>query len=479
MSYTPRPSSSSSPTTNPPTRIPSPAAPAPPPVYSAPLRPFHYPHRLGRPRIYDATVLVHENEDHRLLSPDARPPAIRVRRVLLMVGVGVGWLLSGGEFSGRPFAFHLGLAAVLGGSWLLERHIGVNWDSTTLLHLWTKRPFFYLPDLPNPSRGYLVVVSVRFPVHSGGLSLCWIGGVATRLGVWPTRAFFALGDDSFVSTVSQRHLTVPLCSYNDVSAFLRDVIDLSTRSSSPIRVLVPPPPSSAPTPHVWLRTDFACRSSMQTVPRHRMDLSWTREDVGRGAGNGCVLSAQSQCLSRSASGSAGRHSGFRFAGLITASSSSARLSTYAQCYINHYSVYNSLPALFTPIHTTINTTIHPLQTTMICSTRAVVPPNGFLPYGGRSVAIAAASTPPVSALRRLSAVDLIVEIVPVLRTTKAEPLRRQRASPNEGIGGSTFVPSTSPPRYQLRLRVFLRLGGAGEVVASGRSTHVPSTSPPG
>ncbi|KAJ7059833.1 hypothetical protein C8F01DRAFT_1253938 [Mycena amicta] len=82
---------------------------------------------------------------------------------------------------------------------------------------------------------------------------------------------------------------------------------------------------------------------------------------------------------------------------------------------------------------------------MIYSTRAVVPPNGFLPYGGRSVAVAPASSPPVTARRRLSVVDLIVEILPVLRTTKAEPLRRHRAyqgTPN--TDDSPSYPSPSP-----------------------------------
>ncbi|KAJ7060059.1 hypothetical protein C8F01DRAFT_1143837 [Mycena amicta] len=86
-------------------------------------------------------------------------------------------------------------------------------------------------------------------------------------------------------------------------------------------------------------------------------------------------------------------------------------------------------ALFTPIHIhiTTNTTIHPLQTTtMLCSTRAIVPPNGFLPFGGRSVA-------------------LIANIVPVLRTTKAEPLRRQRAQQ-----GSPSMDACSPHVAQMK-----------------------------
>ncbi|KAJ7059638.1 hypothetical protein C8F01DRAFT_1295634 [Mycena amicta] len=85
----------------------------------------------------------------------------------------------------------------------------------------------------------------------------------------------------------------------------------------------------------------------------------------------------------------------------------------------------TIPYSLSPIHIT--------TTNMIYSSRAIVPPNGFLPYGGRAVAVGPPSSPPVSARRRLCVVDLIVDIVPVLRTTKAEPLRRHRAyqgSPN-------------------------------------------------
>ncbi|KAJ7059890.1 hypothetical protein C8F01DRAFT_1143415 [Mycena amicta] len=66
---------------------------------------------------------------------------------------------------------------------------------------------------------------------------------------------------------------------------------------------------------------------------------------------------------------------------------------------------------------------------MLCSTRAIVPPNGFLPYGGRSVAVPPSSSSPVSTRRRSSIVELLADIVPAIRTAKAEPLRlcRQRA----------------------------------------------------
>ncbi|KAJ7048349.1 hypothetical protein C8F01DRAFT_1267686 [Mycena amicta] len=92
---------------------------------------------------------------------------------------------------------------------------------------------------------------------------------------------------------------------------------------------------------------------------------------------------------------------------------------------------------------------------MIYSTRAVVPPNGFLPYGGRSVAIAPASSPPVTARRRLSVVDLIVEILPVLRTTKAEPLRRHRAY--QGGPDTDDCPSYSSPSPCLSSSIVERL----------------------
>ncbi|KAJ7059942.1 hypothetical protein C8F01DRAFT_1254044 [Mycena amicta] len=91
---------------------------------------------------------------------------------------------------------------------------------------------------------------------------------------------------------------------------------------------------------------------------------------------------------------------------------------------------------------------------MIYSARAIVPPNGFVPYGGRRVAQAApapfSASSPNPARRRSFVVEIFADILPALRTTKAEPLRRQRAqqgSPNEGIGGSTFVPPTSSPRH--------------------------------
>ncbi|KAJ7059850.1 hypothetical protein C8F01DRAFT_1231753 [Mycena amicta] len=68
---------------------------------------------------------------------------------------------------------------------------------------------------------------------------------------------------------------------------------------------------------------------------------------------------------------------------------------------------------------------------MLCSTRAIVPPNGFVPYGGRSVAQPAPSSSspcsPNPARRRSSVVELLADILPVMRTAKAEPLRRQRA----------------------------------------------------
>ncbi|KAJ7059976.1 hypothetical protein C8F01DRAFT_1084403 [Mycena amicta] len=68
---------------------------------------------------------------------------------------------------------------------------------------------------------------------------------------------------------------------------------------------------------------------------------------------------------------------------------------------------------------------------MIYSSRAIVPPNGFVPHGGRRVAQAAPSPPSASspnpARRRSSVVELLADIVPGLRTAKAEPLRRHRA----------------------------------------------------
>ncbi|KAJ7059853.1 hypothetical protein C8F01DRAFT_1084313 [Mycena amicta] len=67
---------------------------------------------------------------------------------------------------------------------------------------------------------------------------------------------------------------------------------------------------------------------------------------------------------------------------------------------------------------------------MLCSTRAIVPPNGFLPYGGRSVAVSSSSpsSSPNPARRRSS----ILDIVPVRRTPKAEPLRLRRQRARQG-----------------------------------------------
>ncbi|KAJ7059904.1 hypothetical protein C8F01DRAFT_1084347 [Mycena amicta] len=67
---------------------------------------------------------------------------------------------------------------------------------------------------------------------------------------------------------------------------------------------------------------------------------------------------------------------------------------------------------------------------MLCSTRAIVPPNGFVPYGGRRVAQPApASSSPVSTRRRSSVVELLADIVP---TPKAEPLRLRRQRARQG-----------------------------------------------
>ncbi|KAJ7059859.1 hypothetical protein C8F01DRAFT_206936 [Mycena amicta] len=54
-----------------------------PPPSPASSVPFHYPHRLGRPRIYDAAVLIHENEQLPPRSPDARSWDTAVSRTLI------------------------------------------------------------------------------------------------------------------------------------------------------------------------------------------------------------------------------------------------------------------------------------------------------------------------------------------------------------------------------------------------------------
>ncbi|KAJ7059943.1 hypothetical protein C8F01DRAFT_1254045 [Mycena amicta] len=119
----------------------------------------------------------------------------------------------------------------------------------------------------------------------------------------------------------QRHLCI--------SAGRHPALDLTEQS--PIRVLVsplPPPPSSAPTPHLWLLTDFACRSSMQTVLARRTDLYWTGKTWAEVQ---AMTSTSEDACCRNVSGpSAGRHSSFRFAGPTTASA----CPYPSHCYIN-------------------------------------------------------------------------------------------------------------------------------------------------
>ncbi|KAJ7058909.1 hypothetical protein C8F01DRAFT_1255324 [Mycena amicta] len=91
----------------------------------------------------------------------------------------------------------------------------------------------------------------------------------------------------------------------------------------------------------------------------------------------------------------------------------------------------SLRTSTSPLPTPLPTTHYP--PTMLCSTRAIVPPNGFVPYGGRRVAVAVAPSPscpsfPEPTGRRSSVVELLVAIV--VPKAKAEPLRRQRAYQN-------------------------------------------------
>ncbi|KAJ7059901.1 hypothetical protein C8F01DRAFT_1294108 [Mycena amicta] len=109
--------------------------------------------------------------------------------------------------------------------------------------------------------------------------------------------------------------------------------------AAPICVLVSSP-SSAPAPHLWHHTDYAWPLSMQIVPRRWTDLVWNaarrrqrcRQSPRRARMRAVCAVAMSQAP-------AGRHSGFRFSGLTTASSSSARSSIHPLLY--------KLPALRT------------------------------------------------------------------------------------------------------------------------------------
>ncbi|KAJ7052420.1 hypothetical protein C8F01DRAFT_1090639 [Mycena amicta] len=97
---------------------------------------------------------------------------------------------------------------------------------------------------------------------------------------------------------------------------------------------------------------------------------------------------------------------------------------------------------------------------MIYSTRAVVPPKGFVPYSGRRVAITSppslfSPSSPVATHRRSSVVKLLPTVVV---SAQAEPLCRQAAK--LGLQNSNSVMS---PSYYLDLAVKAMAKGMGGV----------------
>ncbi|KAJ7052373.1 hypothetical protein C8F01DRAFT_1261822 [Mycena amicta] len=100
---------------------------------------------------------------------------------------------------------------------------------------------------------------------------------------------------------------------------------------------------------------------------------------------------------------------------------------------------------------------------MTYSTRAVVPPNGFLPYGGHP--------------------DCFLVILPIFPCGSPQTLLRRHASSyRRGIGeGGAAQLGPSEFEFGYEPFVLLRLGGEGEGEgeANGRSSYVPATSPAG
>ncbi|KAJ7060071.1 hypothetical protein C8F01DRAFT_208170 [Mycena amicta] len=233
-----------------------------------------------------------------------------------------------------------------------------------------------------------------------------------------------------------------LLGYKDVSASPWDVFQLSTcpysvsRSHRSLRLCLPR--LSSPLAPYRLRLSFEHANSARpsdglvSDTGRRGTRCTQRPRRARMRAVCTVAMSQSQCLRLL------RGTSFRLP-FRRASSPSARPSTYAQCYIN-----SSLCLQFRPrsLHT------HPPPTplsTMIYSARAIVPPNGFIPYGGRRVAVPPSSSSPNPARRRSSVVQLLADILPVVRTAKAEPLRRQRAQQ-----GSPSMDACSPHVAQMK-----------------------------
>ncbi|KAJ7059835.1 hypothetical protein C8F01DRAFT_1084298 [Mycena amicta] len=376
-----------------------------------------------------------------------------------------------------------------GGIWLLERYNGVKSGLEHSSSFLAVRRFFF--PVPNPSRGDPVVIFSRFSVYHGAFFAGWesddhrqsffaLGDdadIATNrvvarsnfplglLSVLPAAAngiakYIEWRDGPFFRVRRHGHATRARPFPSTAKVLRTDILSTSLIPPTSVCIGANVSPAHSPLDHCLAQSQrhppvpeaSHCASAPPTTPQSLPGMSSIspldpsifrvpfisgsipptprvpkREDVGRGAGNDLP---ERECR-RDVSGSAERHSALRFAGLTTASSPSARPSTYGQCYINSRLFAQFPPrSLHTHFITSTLSTIHPPQTTttMLCSTRAIIPPNGFVPYGGRSVAQPAPSSSspssPNPARRRSS--------VPVRRTPKAEPLRLRRQPARQG-----------------------------------------------
>ncbi|KAJ7059854.1 hypothetical protein C8F01DRAFT_1143316 [Mycena amicta] len=108
----------------------------------------------------------------------------------------------------------------LGGIWLLERYIGVKSGLDHSSSLMVVRPFFYLPDPPNPSccdPPPPLSSSIDIPSTSLFPPRVCIGGMSHQ--------HMALANSA---SRSPRGIPLYLCSYNDASVSPREVFQLST-----------------------------------------------------------------------------------------------------------------------------------------------------------------------------------------------------------------------------------------------------------
>ncbi|KAJ7059928.1 hypothetical protein C8F01DRAFT_1294127 [Mycena amicta] len=464
--------------------------PLPQPASSAP---FHDPHRLGPPRIHDTAVLIHENEELPLRSPDARRGKWRCQELSygLTGNSSSGysrteWAADGGSQSrmaiwaslsrwdlpgvyGRAFSCPLGRPVVLGGSWLLDRYNGVNSgldrspspmdDATLLLPCTPSQSIAWLPRrhlLPFPvydgsSREYTDV----HPHSVSGLLLFWAGD-GGRNGKYVES--LSLSRDSSSQSVimdirPSRYLPTFPIDRGAPSVVISDIP--STWLFSPTSIYI----GGTSRSHMALSYLFAGRhhhcihlprrlltsGSMVGLRAYRQCPVVGRTSIGRGKTLAEVQAPTSTSEHASVAMSQAPARDVIPASVSPVSPLPLHPSIDVIAIKAHRSAYRpSSLSSHPPTNITTNTTI------MLYSARAIIPPNGFVPHGARRVAQPApsSSSPSLSpnpARRRSSVVELLADILPVLRTTKAEPLRWQRAQQ-----GSPSTDACSPHVAQMK-----------------------------